>query len=164
VIDGLQADVVTLALAYDIDAIAARKLLATDWQSKLPQNASPYTSTIVFLVRKGNPKGIKDWDDLLKKRSNAKPEDVGRRALELSCGVGLCAEEIRLRRQGQAVRLRSLSAGPGPRYRRPRLHRHLCRTRCRRRPARLGERGLPGPEGIRQGQIRDRGTDAVDPG
>jgi sulfate transport system substrate-binding protein len=67
VIDGLQADVVTLALAYDIDAIAAKKRLAPDWQTKLPQNASPYTSTIVFLVRKGNPKGIKDWDDLLKK-------------------------------------------------------------------------------------------------
>ena len=66
VMDGLAADVVTLALAYDIDAIAARKLVAADWQSKLPQNASPYTSTIVFLVRKGNPKGIKDWDDLVK--------------------------------------------------------------------------------------------------
>ncbi len=67
VIDGLQADVVTLALAYDIDAIAGKKLIAEDWQKKLPQNAAPYTSTIVFLVRKGNPKGIKDWDDLLKK-------------------------------------------------------------------------------------------------
>jgi sulfate/thiosulfate transport system substrate-binding protein len=66
VIDGLQADVVTLALAYDIDAIAGKGLLAKDWQSRLPQNASPYTSTIVFLVRKGNPKGIKDWDDLVK--------------------------------------------------------------------------------------------------
>jgi sulfate/thiosulfate transport system substrate-binding protein len=66
VIDGLQADVVTLALAYDIDAIAARGLTAADWQKRLPQNSSPYTSTIVFLVRKGNPKGIKDWDDLLK--------------------------------------------------------------------------------------------------
>src|SRR3954471_14765439 len=66
VIDGLQADVVTLALAYDIDAIAARKLLADNWQTRLPQNAAPYTSTIVFLVRKGNPKGIKDWDDLVK--------------------------------------------------------------------------------------------------
>ncbi len=66
VIDGLQADVVTLALAYDIDAIAAKGLIATDWQKRLPQNASPYTSTIVFLVRKGNPKGIKDWDDLVK--------------------------------------------------------------------------------------------------
>jgi sulfate/thiosulfate transport system substrate-binding protein len=66
VIDGLQADVVTLALAYDIDAIAAKGLTGADWQKRLPQNASPYTSTIVFLVRKGNPKGIKDWDDLIK--------------------------------------------------------------------------------------------------
>ncbi len=67
VIDGLQADVVTLALAYDIDAIANKGLLKKDWQTSLPQNSSPYTSTIVFLVRKGNPKGIKDWDDLIKK-------------------------------------------------------------------------------------------------
>ncbi len=66
VIDGLQADVVTLALAYDIDAIAAKGMIPSDWQKRLPQNASPYTSTIVFLVRKGNPKGIKDWDDLIK--------------------------------------------------------------------------------------------------
>lgn len=65
VIDGLRADVVTLALAYDIDAIAEKsKLLPTDWQKRLPNNSAPYTSTIVFLVRKGNPKGIKDWDDL----------------------------------------------------------------------------------------------------
>src|SRR5947207_6163583 len=67
VIDGLEADVVTLALAYDIDAIAEKaKLLPADWQKRLPHNSSPYTSTIVFLVRKGNPKGIKDWDDLVK--------------------------------------------------------------------------------------------------
>jgi sulfate transport system substrate-binding protein len=67
VIDGLAADVVTLALAYDIDAIAERaRLLPKDWQKRLPNNSSPYTSTIVFLVRKGNPKGIKDWDDLVK--------------------------------------------------------------------------------------------------
>ncbi|WP_114394167.1 sulfate ABC transporter substrate-binding protein [Oleisolibacter albus] len=67
VIDGLEADVVTLALAYDIDAIAETgKLLPEDWQSRLPYNSTPYTSTIVFLVRKGNPKGIKDWDDLVK--------------------------------------------------------------------------------------------------
>ncbi|MCY7387836.1 MAG: sulfate ABC transporter substrate-binding protein [Burkholderiales bacterium] len=67
VIDGLEADVVTLALAYDIDEIAARaKLLSPDWQKKLPNNASPYTSIIVFLVRKGNPKALKDWDDLIK--------------------------------------------------------------------------------------------------
>jgi sulfate/thiosulfate transport system substrate-binding protein len=67
VIDGLQADVVTLALGYDIDAIAEKaKLLPKDWQNRLPNNSSPYTSTILFLVRKGNPKGIKDWDDLIK--------------------------------------------------------------------------------------------------
>jgi sulfate transport system substrate-binding protein len=66
VIDGLEADVVSLALAYDIDAIAEHKLLTSDWQKKLPHNSTPYTSTIVFLVRKGNPKGIKDWNDLVK--------------------------------------------------------------------------------------------------
>ena len=67
VIDGLEADVVTLGLAYDIDAIAEKAdLLPANWQTRLPDNSSPYTSTIVFLVRKGNPKGIKDWDDLVK--------------------------------------------------------------------------------------------------
>ncbi|MFM5907495.1 MAG: sulfate ABC transporter substrate-binding protein [Novosphingobium sp.] len=67
IIDGLEADVATLALAYDIDAISARgNLLAADWQKALPENSAPYTSTIVFLVRKGNPKGIKDWGDLVK--------------------------------------------------------------------------------------------------
>jgi len=67
VIDGLQADVVTLALAYDIDAISEKSgLLPSDWQKRLPHNSCPYTSTIVFLVRKGNPKGIKDWNDLVR--------------------------------------------------------------------------------------------------
>ncbi len=67
VIDGLEADVVTLALAYDIDQIAEKgRLLPDDWQARLPNNSSPYTSTIVFLVRKGNQKGIKDWGDLVK--------------------------------------------------------------------------------------------------
>jgi len=66
VIDGLKADVVTLALAYDIDAIADKGLVGKDWQGKLPNNSAPYTSTIVFLVRRGNPKQIKDWPDLIK--------------------------------------------------------------------------------------------------
>jgi sulfate/thiosulfate transport system substrate-binding protein len=67
VIDGLEADVVTLALASDIDAIAAKSgLIAADWQKRLPDNSTPYTSTIVFLVRKGNPKQIKDWNDLIR--------------------------------------------------------------------------------------------------
>src|SRR3954469_49001 len=63
VIDGLEADVVTLALAYDVDAVANSGLLPKNWQTRLPLNSAPYTSTIVFLVRKGNPKQIKDWDD-----------------------------------------------------------------------------------------------------
>ena len=64
--DGLEADVVTLALAYDIDALVERKLIPADWQKRFPNNSSPYTSTIVFLVRKGNPKNIRDWGDLAK--------------------------------------------------------------------------------------------------
>ncbi|MBI5655652.1 MAG: sulfate ABC transporter substrate-binding protein [Geobacter sp.] len=66
VIDGLEADVVTLALGYDVDAIAEKGLIKPGWQKELPHNSSPYTSTIVFLVRKGNPKKIKDWSDLVK--------------------------------------------------------------------------------------------------
>ena len=67
VINGLEADVVTLALAYDIDALAAQgRLLPADWQKRLPENSTPYTSTIVFVVRKGNPKQVRDWDDLVK--------------------------------------------------------------------------------------------------
>ena len=71
-IDGLDADVVTLALAYDIDSVAKSGLLPLDWQKRLPENSTPYTSTIVFLVKKGNPKQIKDWGDL------AKPGKIGR--------------------------------------------------------------------------------------
>jgi sulfate/thiosulfate-binding protein len=66
VIDGLEADVVTLALAYDIDAIAKAGLLAPGWQRRLPENSAPYTSTVVFVVRRGNPKGIHDWSDLIR--------------------------------------------------------------------------------------------------
>ncbi len=70
VIDGLQADVLTLALAYDVDEVAARGLLARDWITRLPHNSAPYTSTIVFLVRQGNPKGIRDWGDLVERRAS----------------------------------------------------------------------------------------------
>src|ERR1700761_3635239 len=66
VIDGLEADVVTLGIPNDVDAISAKGLIAKDWASRLPNSSSPYTSTVVFLVRKGNPKGIKDWTDLVK--------------------------------------------------------------------------------------------------
>ena len=94
------------ALAYDIDAIAATGLIKPDWQKRLPQNSAPYTSTIVFLVRKGNPKGIKDWGDLReagRPGHHAESEDLRRRALELPGGVGLRAEAARRqRREGAA--------------------------------------------------------------
>jgi sulfate/thiosulfate-binding protein len=95
VIDGLQADVVTLALSYDIDVIAEKaNLLPKNWQTRLPNNSTPYTSTIVFLVRKGNPKRIKNWDDLVKPGVGViTPNGLGRRSLELSRGVGLRTKE-----------------------------------------------------------------------
>ena len=93
VIDGLPADVVTLALESDINAIAAKsKLISPDWRARLPNNSSPYTSTIIFLVRKGNPKGIHDWGDLVKDGVEVitpNPENLWRRALELSGCLGL---------------------------------------------------------------------------
>ena len=101
VIDGLEADVVTLGLAGDIDAIVEKAgLLPPNWQSRLPDNSCPYTSTIVLLVRKGNPKHIKDWDDLVKPGISVitpNPEDLGRRAMEFSRGVGLRTQEERRR-------------------------------------------------------------------
>ena len=101
-IDGLEADVVTLALAYDIDALATQGgLIPANWQRRLPNNSTPYTSTIVFLVRKGNPKGIHDWGDLVRPGivgHHAEPENLGRRALELSGRVGLGAEAARRQR------------------------------------------------------------------
>ena len=98
VIDGLPADVVTLALAYDIDAIAAKgKLLPVDWQKRLPNNSAPYTSTIVFLVRKGNPKGDQGLGRPRQTRESGdhrQSQNFGRRALELPGGLGLCAQEV----------------------------------------------------------------------
>ena len=95
VIDGLQADVVTLGLAYDIDAIAETPgFFPPTGRRACRNNSTPYTSTIVFLVRKGNPKHIKEWDDVVRDgvcRDYAESEDLGRRALELSGGVGLRA-------------------------------------------------------------------------
>ena len=83
---------VTLALAYDIDQIAAKGLIAPNWQSRLPQNSTPYTSTIVFLVRAGNPKGIHDWIDLVKAGVQVitpNPKTPGGALLELPGGAGL---------------------------------------------------------------------------
>ena len=146
VIDGLEADVVTLALAADIDAIAAKAgMLPADWQKRLPDNASPYTSTIVFLVRKGNPEGhprLGRPGQARRSGHHAQPEDLGRRAMELSGGLGLWAEEDRRRRgQDEGVRRRLYKQRPGARLRRARLDDHLRPARHRRRPDRVGERG-----------------------
>src|SRR3954447_13480046 len=92
VIDGLDADVVTLAIAADIDAIASRTgKIPADWQKRLPDNSSPYTSTIVFVVRQGNPQGIKDWDDLIKpgiKVITPNPKTSGNGKLSLLAAYG----------------------------------------------------------------------------
>ena len=130
VIDGLEADVVTLALAYDIDEIADKaKLLPANWQSRLPSRSTPYYSTIVFLVRKGNPKGIHDWNDLVRPGVQVitpSPKTSGGAALELSCGVGLCAEDLWLGCQGARVRYQPLPQRERARLRRAGLDHHLC--------------------------------------
>ena len=125
VIDGLEADVVTLALAYDIDAIAERgKSLPPDWQKRLPHNSTPYTSTIVFLVRKGNPKGIKDWDDLAKPGVSVitpNPKTSGGAQWNYLAAWEFAQAQVRRRRQGQGVRRQSLQERAGAGHRRARL-------------------------------------------
>ena len=129
VIDGLDADVVTLALAGDIDALASHGgLIPKDWQKRLPHNSAPYTSTIVFLVRKGNPKGIKDWDDLdqaRRGRDHAESQDLGRRALELPGRLGVRQAQVRQRCQGQRIRRQAVQERARARHRRARLDHHL---------------------------------------
>ena len=161
-IDGLDADVVTLALAGDIDAIAQeRQEDPADWQKRAAQQSSPYTSTIVFLVRKGNPKGIKDWDDLVKPGvagDHAQSEDLGRRALELSRGLGLWArskfggDEAKTKDFVAAIYKNVPVLDTGARG----STMTFAAARPRRRAARLGERGLSGARGIRRRQVRDR--------
>ena len=108
VIDGVDADVVTLGIPSDIDAIAKlTKKIPADWRTKLPNDALPYTSTVVFLVRKGNPKGVKDWADLDQARHQGhhpEPEDLGRRTLELPRRLGLRLRPGQGRRQGRRLR------------------------------------------------------------
>ncbi len=120
VIDGLAAQVVTLALASDIDKIAEAGRLPADWQSKLPNNSSPYTSTIVFLVREGNPRGIKDWGDLV-------AEGV-RGAVELPGRLGLGRKE---RPRPEGIRGLPLPQRPRPGQRRARVDDHLRPARHR---------------------------------
>ena len=128
----------------------------------LPNNSTPYTSTIVFLVRKGNPKHIKDWDDLVQAGrlgDHAESEDLGRRALELSGGVGLRAQEEQQRRgQGAGIRHALVQECSGAGFRRARFDHHVRPARHRRRAAFLGERSVSGAERTGQGQGRSSGS------
>ncbi len=145
VIDGLDADVVTLALQNDIDVIAKDTgKIPADWRTKLPSNSAPYTSTIVFLVRAGNPKSIKDWNDLVasgRRRHHAEPENVGRRPLELSRRLGLRrrssspAMKTKIKEFVGALYKNVLKLDPG----RARLHHHLHPAGHGRRSHHVGE-------------------------
>ena len=131
VVDGLAADVVTLALAYDIDEIADKGLIAADWQKRLPQNASPYTSTIVFLVRKGNPKNIKDWSDLAKpgvKVVTPNPKTSGGARWNYLAAWGYALSGRRQRGNRKGVREEDLRQRPRSRHRCARLDDHLRRA------------------------------------
>ena len=149
VIDGLEAQVVTLALASDIDAIAEKSgKIPADWQSKLPHNSAPYTSTIVFLVREGNPKGIEDWGDLVSDdvqviTPNPKTSG-GARWNYLAAWAWADKQFGGNQDQIRDYMRRALRPRAGARHRRPRLDHDLRPARHRRRAARLGERGVPG--------------------
>ena len=146
VIDGLEADIVTLGLAADIDALHDNgNLVASDWQAKFPQNSCPYTSTIVLLVRKGNPKGIKDWPDLIKPgiqviTPNPKTSSGGRWNFIAAWGYALKAN------QNDEAKTKSLLPPSircsGARFRCTRINHYLCGTGARRCSHCLGERSL----------------------
>ena len=159
VIDGLEADVVTLALAYDIDAVAQSGLTSAGWQKRLPQNSSPYTSTVVFLVRKGNPKGIKDWGDLAKpgiQIITANPKTSGGARWNYLAAWGYALRQP----GGTEEKARQFVAdlyqeGAGARLGRARIDDHVRPAANRRRAACMGERSVSGARRV-AGQTRDR--------
>jgi len=168
IIDGLEADVATLALAADIDALASKgNLVSNNWQSRLQHNSSPYTSTIVFLVRKGNPKGIKDWNDLVKPgvaviTPNPKTSGGARwnylaawgYALKHNANDQAKAKEFVGKLFANVPVLDSGARGSTP----------LSSSAASRRVAGLGERSLPGDQGAGAGQVRDRSAQLEHPG
>jgi len=127
VIDGLEADVVTLAMWPDTNAVAKTGLLPLDWTSKLPNNSLPYTSTIVFVVRKGNPKGIKDWPDIVQpgvEIVTPNPKTSGNGKLSF-LAAGARSPSAAARMRGSRLREEAVRADARPRPRRPRRHDHL---------------------------------------
>jgi sulfate transport system substrate-binding protein len=160
VIDGLEADVVTLALAYDIDEIASRgKTLPADWQKKLPHNSTPFASTVAFVVRKGNPKGIKDWNDLIRpdvQVITANPKTSGGARWNY---LGAWGYALR-KNKGSEAAARDFV---GKLYKNvrcstpaPRVDDDVRGARHRRRADRVGERSAALGEAARPGQVRHR--------
>ena len=155
VIDGLPADVVTLALAGDIDKIATEgKLLPLNWEQRLPHNSAPYVSTIVFLVRAGNPKKIRDWGDLVRDDVQVitpNPKTSGGARWNYLARLGLGRTAARRQRSERArVRAQAVQERAGARHRRARLVDHVRPARHWRRRHLVGERGAPGAARTRQ--------------
>lgn len=158
VINGIEADVVTLALAYDVDAIAERGRIDKNWIKRLPDNSAPYTSTIVFLVRKGNPKQIKDWNDLVKPgvsviTPNPKSSGGARWNYLAAWGYALHHNNGDQAKAQEFVKalyknVEVLDSGA-------RCHQHLRRARYRRRADRMGKRSPAGHPRAGQRQVRD---------
>jgi sulfate/thiosulfate transport system substrate-binding protein len=136
VIDGLDADVVTLATWPDVEAIAKSGLLRPDWQNRYENNSIPYHSVVVFVVRKGNPKNIQDWADLDRDDISIitpNPEDIGQRQIQLSRGLGRCPGCRRQSGRRTEIRVGDLSPHPRARHRRASRHGHLLAEGHRRR-------------------------------
>ncbi len=157
VIDGLEADVVTLALAYDVDALNVQAhLIPANWQTRLPNNSAPYTSTIVFLVRKGNPKNIRDWGDLTRAgvsvvTPNPKTSG-GARWNYLAAWAWALQQPKRQRDERRGLPQAAVQERSGARLRSARRDHYLRRARHRRRTACMGKRGVPRTAGTRRGQ------------
>jgi sulfate/thiosulfate-binding protein len=159
VIDGLAADIVTLAVPEDIDAIARNaRLLPLDWENRLPEASTPYTSTIVFVVRKGNPKTIRDWGDQVKPGVSImtpNPKTSGGARWAYVAAWSYAKEPAgRHRRDGEGLHEGALQPRARVRQRRPRGNAELRSASHRRRPARVGERGLSRADRIRRGRVR----------
>ncbi len=149
VIDGLPADIVSLALWSDTDAICKKGLIANDWQARLPHQALPYYSTIVFVVRKGNPKNIHDWPDLARAGVGVitpNPKTSGNGRLSFLAAWGSVRRKGGSEDDAEALRAQSLPQRPRARHRGPRRDRHLRPARPGRRAPDLGERGAPGSQ------------------
>ncbi len=166
VIDGLEADVVTLALWSDTDALRKQGLIRDGWEERLPEHSLPYFSTIVFVVRKGNPKDIQDWPDLVKPGVEVvtpNPKTSGNGRLSFLAAWGAVRQARRFGGGGPRFRDATVSAHAGPRQRGARLDHDLRPEEDRRRPPHLGERGVSGG-GRDAGRAGDRLSVAEHPG